>query len=280
MTIPKNLITRILTGIIFVTVTLGAVLFSQYTFLIIMCIILSLAMIEFYHLLEKSFKIKLNKKLNVLGGLLLFIGAFIYFSEVNRSILPFVPYILFILFSFISELYLKKDNPIQSISYKILGQLYLAVPFSLLNYLVFNYSSELQYHYAYLLALLIFIWVNDSFAYLLGITLGKHKMFERISPKKSWEGFTGGLIFTILAGLIFAHYFTELPLWGWIGFALTVVIFGTFGDLIESLFKRTINIKDSGNILPGHGGILDRFDSFILAIPALVVYITLVKYFC
>ena len=136
-----------------------------------------------------------------------------------------------------------------------------------------------SYHYAFLLALFVFIWVNDSFAYLTGSLFGKHRMFERISPKKSWEGFIGGAAFTIAASVIFANYFTQLPLWGWIGFAILMIIFGTLGDLVESLFKRTLNVKDSGNILPGHGGILDRIDSVIFSIPALFIYVEIISFF-
>ena len=119
----------------------------------------------------------------------------------------------------------------------------------------------------------LLVWVNDTFAYLSGSLFGKHKLFPRISPKKSWEGSIGGGVFSIASSFVFAHYFSFLSVWEWAGLALVVVIFGTWGDLTESLMKRQLGIKDSGHILPGHGGMLDRFDSALLAIPAAVVYL-------
>ena len=121
-------------------------------------------------------------------------------------------------------------------------------------------------------------WINDTGAYCTGMLFGKHRLFERISPKKSWEGSIGGGVFSIIAAIVMAHYFPFMPISIWIGLALTVVIFGTLGDLTESLLKRTIGIKDSGNILPGHGGMLDRFDSTLMAVPAAVVYLYIISF--
>ncbi|WP_255349838.1 phosphatidate cytidylyltransferase [Dysgonomonas sp. HGC4] len=276
----KNLGVRIATGIVFIAVLMGGILYNQYSFLIVFSLITALALYEFYGLLCKTQNAELSRILNTLGGLFLFIGGYFFFSSTEKSLITLVPYGIYVLSLFISELYLKRTNPIQSLAYAVLGQIYLAIPLSLLSYLAFGYDMDNGgYHYAFLLALLVFIWVNDSFAYLTGSLFGKHHMFERISPKKSWEGFFGGAIFSIGASVIFANYFTQLPLWGWIGFALVMITFGTLGDLIESLFKRTLNVKDSGNILPGHGGILDRFDSVIFSIPALFIYIEIVSFF-
>ena len=236
-----------------------------------------LALTEFYGLIQERTGTSISKYLNILGGIFLFAGLFMFFSGINNSLLVLTPYIFYFLVLFISELYLKRPDPIKSLAYSVLGQIYIAVPFSLLNYMAFNYAPDNSYHYAYILAIFLFIWANDSFAYLFGVTLGKHKMFERISPKKSWEGFAGGAICTIGISLAFAHYFGSLPVWGWMGFAAVVVASGTLGDLVESLFKRTLNVKDSGTMLPGHGGILDRFDSMIFAIPSVFVYLEIIK---
>ncbi|GAB6012791.1 phosphatidate cytidylyltransferase [Viscerimonas tarda] len=276
----KNLIYRILTGIVFVFILLGSILYSQYSYGIVLCTIEIVALFEFYNLIAKSQTTKINNFLTISGGFFIFGGTFVFFSSKIHSLAPFLPYIFSVLLLFIWELYLKKENPIRSLAYSVLGQVYIAVPFSLLNYLAYSYDqSGGSYHYSYLLALFIVIWVNDSFAYTFGVTLGKHRLFERISPKKSWEGFIGGAVCAVLSAVVFAHYFDALPLAGWLGFALIVVVFGTFGDLIESLLKRTLNVKDSGTILPGHGGILDRFDSMIFAIPALVVYLEIINCF-
>jgi len=129
----------------------------------------------------------------------------------------------------------------------------------------------------YALALFAFVWVNDTFAYLVGSAIGKRKLFERISPKKTWEGFFGGLIFAVFAGFLFCHFLTDYcstsNLIKWLGLAVVVVIFGTMGDLFESYIKRNLNVKDSGTILPGHGGLLDRLDSILFAAPAALLYL-------
>ena len=276
----KNLGVRIVTGIVFITVLMAGILYNQYSYLLIFSLITGLALYEFYGLISKTKNADLNKTLNTFGGLLLFIGGYFFFSSPDKQMITLVPYGIFILSLFISELFLKGTNPIQSLAYAVLGQIYLAIPLSLLSYLAFGYDvANNTYHYAFLLALFVFIWVNDSFAYLTGSLFGKHRMFERISPKKSWEGFVGGALFTIAASILFANFFTQLPVWGWIGFAIILIIFGTLGDLVESLFKRTLNVKDSGNLLPGHGGILDRIDSVIFSIPALFIYIEIVSFF-
>lgn len=274
----KNLGVRIATGIVFVAVLIGGILYNQCSFLIVFSLITALALYEFYGLLCKAQNAELNRILNTLGGLLLFVGAYFFFSSTDTSLIALVPYGIYILSLFIAELFLKSANPIRSLAYAALGQIYLAIPLSLLSYLAFSYDMDNgTYHPAFLLAMFVFIWVNDSFAYLTGSLFGKHRMCERISPKKSWEGFIGGAAFSIAASVIFANFFTQLPLWGWIGFAIVMIVFGTLGDLVESLFKRTLNVKDSGNLLPGHGGILDRFDSVIFSIPALFIYIEIVR---
>lgn len=238
-----------------------------------------LALHEFYGLMKKDAKIELNTVWNTLGGALFFIGSFLYFSATIPFLIVFIPYFIYLASLFISELYLKHTNPITSLAYIFLGQIYLTLPLSLLSFLAFGYDKSGEYHYALILGLFIFIWVNDSFAYLSGSLWGKHKMFERISPKKSWEGFIGGVLFTIAAAVIYSHYFPELSLLEWVGYALITIVAGTYGDLIESLFKRTLGVKDSGNILPGHGGILDRIDSVVFAIFGQFIYIEILLYF-
>lgn len=269
-----NIVVRILAGAVFVGLLLGGILINEYTFAIIFSIITVLSLYEFYGLVERDAKVPIVRVWNVLGGFFLFLGSF-YYCAYEASLIAYIPYIIYVLVLFISELYLKRANPIQSLAYSLLGQLYIAAPFALTNYLVFSYAPG-SYRYVYVLALLVFIWVNDSFAYLTGMAFGKHRLFERISPKKSWEGFVGGAAVSIASSLIFAHYFMNLSTVAWLGFAAVTVIFGTWGDLFESLIKRTLGVKDSGNMIPGHGGILDRFDSTILVIPAIFVYLEII----
>ncbi len=158
-------------------------------------------------------------------------------------------------------------------AYLILGQVFIALPFSLLNFLVFP-SGE--FNPVFLLSLFVLIWTNDTGAYVVGISFGKHKLFERISPKKSWEGFFGGIFFALILAYFLPQITGEIDILRWFGFALIAVVFGTWGDLIESLIKRTVDVKDSGNILPGHGGLLDRFDSLLFAVPLIYIYLQIV----
>ncbi|NDV69753.1 phosphatidate cytidylyltransferase [Dysgonomonas sp. 25] len=278
-----NIVVRILAGIVFVGLLLAGILINEFTFAAIFALLTGLALYEFYGLIEKAANVKVSKWLNIIGGLLLFGGVFWYSNSVTcfRPDLFFylTPYAIFLLVLFVSELYRKHANPLQSLAYSFLGQLYIALPFALTNKLVLTASFYTSYNYIFLLAILVIIWVNDSFAYLTGMTFGKHRLFERISPKKSWEGFFGGLAFAIGASLVLAYFYPELSTPKWIGFAIVTVVSGTFGDLVESLFKRTLGVKDSGNMIPGHGGILDRFDSTILAIPAIVIYLEVIKIF-
>lgn len=152
----------------------------------------------------------------------------------------------------------------------MMSQLYIAVPFSIIPCLAFSNNG---FVWIYPLAIFLFLWTNDTGAYCFGTLFGKHRLFERISPKKSWEGSIGGGVLSLVVASVVAYFDQSLNLWQWLGFALVVVVFGTWGDLVESLLKRQLGIKDSGNILPGHGGMLDRFDSSLLAIPAVAVYL-------
>lgn len=275
-----NIVVRALAGAVFVGLLVGGILMNEYTFVAVFTLLTGLILYEFYGLIAKSAKVSVSRIFNVAGGILLFVGAFVHQSISGpQSILAFVPYILYLLILFIRELYLKRENPIQSLAYSLLGQIYIALPLALSTCLTFDYG---RYNFVYILAVLVFIWVNDTFAYLTGMMFGKHRLFERISPKKSWEGFIGGAIFAMASSWFFYHflwYTHALSLFAWIGLAAVVVIFGTWGDLIESLLKRTLGVKDSGNMIPGHGGILDRFDSTILAIPAAVIYLELLILF-
>lgn len=274
-----NIVVRILAGAVFVGLLLAGILINVYTFLLIFALITGLSLWEFYGLVEKDAKVPVSRLWNTIMGVVLFAGVFLFLSGLYTRI-GIIIYLLLILISFVRELYLKREDPLKSLAYTMFGQIYIAGTFSLANWLVFNFHAD-YYSFVYILAILVIIWVNDSFAYLTGMAFGKHRLFERISPKKSWEGFVGGAIFAVGAALLF-HYFTDirstsLGLVQWIGFALVVVAAGTWGDLFESLIKRTLGVKDSGNMIPGHGGILDRFDSTIFAIPAVVLYLMILN---
>lgn len=271
----NKFLTRALTGAVFVAILIGCILSGPIAFSVLFAIICAMTINEFGNIIEKSGLAQINKPISILAGIFLFFGfAYIGITSDNYAILT--PYLFLIMYLFISELYLKKKNPVNDIAFSLMSQLYIALPFALLNVLAFFIPDESQtsvYSPILPLSIFIFTWINDSGAYCVGVLFGKHRLFERISPKKSWEGSFGGGIFSIIGAIIIANYFPILSHTEWIGLALTVVIFGTWGDLVESLIKRTIGIKDSGNILPGHGGMLDRFDSTLMAVPASVLYL-------
>lgn len=271
----KNFIQRAITGIIFVAVLIGCIISGPFSFGILFCIISAMATYEFCTLVNYQEEVDINRNICTLGSVFLFF-CFFYYGINPAETGIFIPYLALIIYLLVSELYLKKKNPINNWAYSMMSQLYVGLPFALLNVLAFQNNLEIsvsQYVFILPLSIFIFNWVNDTGAYCTGMLFGKHRLFERISPKKSWEGSIGGGVFCIIAAFALTHFFPIMPTATWIGMALTVVVFGTWGDLTESLMKRHLGIKDSGNILPGHGGMLDRFDSTLMAVPAAVVYL-------
>lgn len=277
----NNFIQRAITGAIFVAVLIGCIVSGPIPFTILFSLISALTIYEFGTIIGKSGEVQINKSITILAGIFLFIGfGYLGVAPGKNEIL--IPYLFLIIYLLVSELYLKKKNPVHNWAYAMMSQIYIALPFALLNVLAYHASldgSISKYNPILPLSIFIFNWVNDTGAYCTGMLFGKHRLFERISPKKSWEGSIGGSVFSIIAAIAMAHFFPFMPTMTWIGLGLTVVIFGTWGDLTESLLKRTLGIKDSGNILPGHGGMLDRFDSTILAVPAAVVYLYIISLF-
>ena len=272
----KNFITRALTGIVFVAVLISAIYIHSYYFLVVFGLITGLTLWEFYGLTLHQVQTPLNRLVCALGGSYLFAASFCYTHDLTGRWI-FLPYLLFLLITLITPLYEKGGDPLKRWTVTLFGQLYCAGSFSLLNQLtsVTGYPGEIVHIPYFALALFVLIWLNDTGAYCVGSLMGKHRLFERISPKKSWEGFGGGLLFALLASQVFAYLLPSYSALQWIGLAIVVVVFGTWGDLIESLLKRQLGIKDSGHVLPGHGGMLDRFDSVLLAIPAAYIYIEL-----
>ena len=276
----KNLIVRAITGALFVAIMVAGVLRPHYM-VVLFAVITGMSLWEYTGLVNEIKGVRINRFISTVAGVYFFLAIAGHRLGFVEGFSIFVPYILTIIYLFVSELYLKNENPINNWAYTMLGQMYLALPFSMINILAFqtNERGEIMIDMLLPLSIFIFLWTNDTGAYCCGSLFGKHKLFPRISPKKSWEGsIGGGLLVLIVAGVI--GYFTNtdtdphmLSIPAWIGLGLVVVVFGTWGDLVESLFKRTLGIKDSGNILPGHGGMLDRFDSSLMAIPAAVVYL-------
>ena len=274
----KNMITRAITGTIFVVAVVVSFLRPQ-AMMFLFALVTALSVWEFTGLVNNIKDVSVNRFITTAAGTYLFIAFAGYCSEITPSAV-FIPYLLTIVYLFISELYTKASNPINNWAYTMLSQLYIALPFSMINVVAFrNEGGAVVYDYLLPLSIFIFLWTNDTGAYISGSLLGKHKLFPRVSPGKSWEGSIGGGLLVLAVAALVGHIANSnegghiLSIPGWMGLGLVVVFFGTGGDLVESLFKRTIGIKDSGKILPGHGGMLDRFDSSLMAFPAAVVYL-------
>jgi phosphatidate cytidylyltransferase len=265
----NNLAQRVVTAIIGVAIIISGIIYHELTFGIIFIIISLLTLQEFYSLTSKNGYYPF-KSWGLLFSTVLF--SLIFLSVSGRIEYEFLWLLLpLFTFVFIIPLYAKKEShPINCLSVTLMGIFYIALPFSLLSIIAFKNDS---YQYQIIIGLLIAQWASDTGAYFVGKTIGKTKLFERISPNKTWEGTIGGILLALGTLYLWSQYFEILTTIQWIGLGLIVSIFGSFGDLIESLFKRTFALKDSGTVLKGHGGFLDRFDGFIVAIPFATAYI-------
>ena len=268
----SNFLKRTLTAGAFVAVLLGCTYYGQLSFSILFFVITVLGVWEFYKLSEKG----ANKPQKVLGtiagGTLFATAAYVSMGHDYHILIINIPLVFLI---FISELYTKAANPFRNIAFTILGIVYVAVPFSLLNYLV---TFTGKYSYELLFGFFFILWSNDSGAYLAGSAFGKRKLFPRVSPGKSWEGSIGGAIASYIVVFIISKWYVGFTIIDWVVIAGILIVIGTLGDLVESLYKRSKNVKDSGTLLPGHGGILDRFDSLIMATPFVFSYLYLSQY--
>ena len=279
----KNFIVRTLSGAVMLAIVLGAILASEWSFMALMTIIALGGIWEFYNFAQKA-GYQPMKLLGLFGGVLtMLIGISLFFmfatkDSTNDSLfaiifgMAIVTLLLLVPLMFICELYRKSTTPIANIGSTIMGMLYVAMPLSLLILIPALLGTSSGGWNPWIVLFYIFIiWANDVFAYLFGITLGRHRLFERISPKKSWEGFFGGLLGAMAMGYVASLVLEAEPM-VWIGLALVAALSGVFGDLVESLFKRSVDLKDSGNFIPGHGGWLDRFDALIFSAPFAFVY--------
>ena len=275
-----NMIVRAFTGVLFVTIMVTC-FFQPIAMVFLFALITCLSLWEYSGLVNNIEDVTINRFISTVAGVYLFLAISAVNSGFVQTNAVFMPYLLTIIYLFVSELYTKNKNAVHDLSYTMLGQMYIALPLSMINVLAFRTATDGNIHFYYLLPLsvFIFLWTSDTGAYCVGSLFGKHKLFPRISPAKSWEGSIGGgtlvLFAAFLVSILDQSYgnLSGLNTLQWLGLGLVVTIFGTWGDLVESLIKRTLGIKDSGTILPGHGGMLDRFDSSLLAIPASAVYI-------
>jgi len=264
--------TRAITGFFFVAVMLASILINQYIFTAFFTLVSFLCLNEFYRIV-KTANINPNRIAGLIGGGFIFAGIGLhYVLEIDSKwLLIIIPVIGSI---FIAELYKKSETPFTNIGYTILGLAYAIAPFSFFFGLAFI-KGEYSYHFP--LVFMLLLWSNDTGAYVVGRWLGKTKLFERHSPKKTWEGFIGGMLFTVFISIVISHYFNDVTWRQWASMAIFISCFGTMGDLVESMLKRSLNAKDSGSLLPGHGGLLDRFDGLFLSAPIVFAYLYLIS---
>ena len=273
----KNFIVRTITSVFFVAAIVISFL-NPLAMVFLFALVTGMTIWELVGLVNERPFVQVNRFISTVAGVYLFLAMAGHCSGRVTSDTVFIPYLITIIYLLVAELYLQAKDPVNDWAYTMLPQLYVALPLSMINVLAF--PSEGTYSFVLPLSVFVFLWLNDAGAYCIGSLLGRHKLFPRVSPGKSWEGSVGGALL-VVCGAALAWYLLDsyapdqanLLLWQWVGLGLTVVVFGTWGDLVESLLKRTLGIKDSGNVLPGHGGMLDRFDSTLLAMPAAVVYL-------
>ncbi len=272
----SNLVQRAITGTLFVVVLIGAILWNELSTFSLFLLFSIIGLKEFYTI-TKSPKTQIPFALALISGGLVYtlVSAVDVFNMPGVFLSLCIPIGSFFL---INELFRKQKRPITNIAYSVFGILYIMIPFALLNFLPNIHLGEVGTERRILLAFFVSLWANDTGAYLTGRAFGRTKLFERISPNKTWEGFIGGVILSMVAAYCFSLFLPQLNTLQWIIFGALIGVFGTLGDLVESMLKRNYKIKDSGNILPGHGGVLDRFDGIFLACPIIFMYLQFISH--
>ena len=246
---------------------------GKFAFCFVFLLINLIALYEFYSLTQASGATPQIIPSMIMGGVAFLLAFLVSANIVPRALLVLV--IPFIILIFMLSLYSDKPDVMRNTAISFMGIIYVSVPLSVMNILAFSYDGVNVYTHRVILGILTLIWINDSGAYLVGMSVGRHRLFERISPKKSWEGAIGGAILTLICAWWLHKVMGALNRTDWLILALIVSVFGVFGDLTESLFKRCVGQKDSGKIIPGHGGLLDRIDSILFVMPLAVVYLIL-----
>ena len=265
----SNLTQRIIAALIGAIIIVGSLILGMWYYFIVFLFICIITQLEFYKLVGLDGMLPLKTFGTICGTILFTITFLVEGAHIGQQY-------YFLIFPLIACVYLiylyrkRVTKPFRGIAFTFLGIIYVAVPFALLNIVVFEPG---MYSYILVLGSMLILWANDTGAYFTGVRFGKRKLFERVSPKKSWEGFIGGLVFSIGMSLLINHFTEVIETWEWVTIAVIIVICGTYGDLVESLFKRSIEIKDSGRLIPGHGGFLDRFDGLQLSAPFIAAFL-------
>ena len=278
----SNLVLRSITGVLFVATIILCISWNKYSAGLLFLFFSTLGTVEFYQILNKK-ELSNNTKYGPFVNVVVYSLLTLAFIEIidYRFLFLIVPLLLILV---VQELFMKDTIPYQNISSTLFGILYITLPFAALNYISFNeefYSKiGLSGNWSLLTGFFIILWTSDSMAYLVGRKFGKHKLFPRVSPGKTWEGFIGGVVFAVIAGYIYSLVTKDVQADStinaslhWIIMSLIISVFGMLGDLSESLLKRSGGVKDSGSLLPGHGGVLDRFDGIFFSSPIILTYL-------
>lgn len=277
----KGLKRRLVTAVIFVVIMLAGLFTGPYTFSLLFLLITAACLWEFLSMTLDlhTRRDKYRKVFGLILGLTPFaLTTILQLGRIKEpetfiqlSSLLFSPLVFTI---FIYELYSKSKEPFVNISFMILGLFYIGIPFALLDFIAFDGDV---FYYRIVLGLLVLTWVNDTGAYLVGSQIGKTPLFPSVSPNKTWEGSIGGVVTTFIFGGLLGYFFDEIAVKHWLVLSIIVAVFGSLGDLVESMLKRSVGVKDSGDLLPGHGGVLDRFDAFIFVMPFAAAYILYIR---
>lgn len=278
----KNFIIRAITAIVYVVLLVGCTIWNPISAFLFFAIVAAATVWEFSTVVNKHYDASVNRSMSAMAAIILCGAVWEWMVGAGDYSKMVALYGLTMLYLIIMELYRREGDAIKNWTLAFAAQMYIALPFSLLPLISVHYDAVaggITYDWIYPLSVFIFLWMSDTGAYIVGSLLGKYvpyKLFPRISPNKSWVGSIGGALLALAAAAVIWHFTGGLSLLEWMGLGLVVAVFGTWGDLVESLIKRQLGIKDSGKILPGHGGLLDRFDSALLAIPAAVIYLALI----
>jgi len=269
----SNFKQRTLTGTLFVGVVAGAILWGSIPFFLLMFVINFLCLMEFYELVLPD-KRWIEKYLGIIAGSIIYVMFALIFSA-DLSLAWYYHIIPVFMAMFIIKLFEKTHNEFSTLAFQVLGLVYITLPLVMLSKM--GYLNSFSYSAGLPMGVFILIWTSDTGAYLAGRSFGKTKLFERVSPKKTWEGSVGGLLLSLFVAYVISQFdlFDTVNAIDWFIIACIIVVFGTFGDLFESLLKRNLHSKDSGNMLPGHGGVLDRFDALFISIPTVFFYLQL-----
>ena len=266
MSLKKRIISA---AVFFVVFLVGLV--NQWTFLLVFSVFMLVQLNEFLNFARLRGYHPLPSALYILGLLVFVELFFIAQHALSYNVLLLVVAGVFL--AFIVELFRASQTPMENLAFLLLGLFYIAVPFSFLNFLVFSAKSDFIFDYRLIMVFFVLIWATDIGAYFVGRFLGKHSLFKRISPNKTVEGLIGGMLFNFIVAMAIASFFEFFEYRDAIAFGSIIIVFGTIGDLIESMFKRQVGLKDSGKIMPGHGGLLDRFDSTLVSVPFIILYL-------